>query len=158
MILARCKLPKVKIPKSVRFDSRQRDIETRSDLVPFGADIWIACRFAWPHVDHDYTDALLFLTLSVESDHVAGDAQLDGVNAAVPAGTLFVIDPTVAHWLAPQEAWCRRDSPGWIGVQWEVPRLDAPATAREIVDAMAGVWDIRDDRYRGWNIDNAGRP
>lgn len=155
MIIAHGNLPRIKIPPVVRRLSRQPCIDTSTDAVPMGADIWIACTKAWPHIDESYDVDMVFLTMSIVSDHIAGDAEFSEVNAPVPAGTLFVIDPHVPHWLGAQDAWMTHKNYPWIGLQWELARDRAPAKAREIVEAISGVWDIRDDRYRGWNIDGA---
>jgi hypothetical protein len=152
MILAHGKLPRMKIPAWVKATAKGVSIETTGIEVPMGADCWIGCRHAWPHLDSGYDIDEVFLTLSVVSRHVVGDAECAKPQADAFAGTLFVVDPHTAHWLMPSDYWVagERAKP-WIGLQWEVKRKNAPAVARDIVETIYGRWCIEDDRYRGWD-------
>ena len=152
MILGYVPIPKgLVIPELVKRDSRDSDLTPRNGLsVPFGADCWLATRQAVPHEDDSYQGSY-FLTLSIQSRHRVGDAKACDPGLYVPAGTLFVIDPRVVHWLFAVDAQEANAWRSWIGVQWEVSRRGAKAKAREIMMDYKGSWNQGiEGRYRSW--------
>ena len=152
MVLADFQLPpRIAIPASMRKAARSPQIEvTRLDSPLWGADDWIACSQTWPHFDTQF-EGQLFLTLSVVSEHEAGDALAPRPMHDVPVGRLFVVDPMTCHWLAPEDAWMRARQRPWIGVQWKVDKRNAKALARKLVTEHGGRWLHSDDkRYRSW--------
>lgn len=151
MLLAELKLPKLAVPDQVLKAARTPRIETSSAGAPDGAT-WISCCYATPHVDKGKGwDHMVFLTVSVLSRHMAGDALSEHPLAHVPPGTLFVVDPLTAHWLFDEDSWERKAARSWVGLQWEVPREEAAEKARGLVVQFAGRWlPITDSRYRDW--------
>lgn len=149
MMLADLQLPKLAIPRHVKENARKPVIEVSASSAPAGS-VWISCCYATPHVDKGWPTKL-FLTLSVLSRHVAGDALTEHPQQPVPVGRLFVIDPLVTHWLVDEAAWERKAARSWVGLQWEVEREDAAQKARELVAQFGGVWvPSNDDRYKRW--------
>lgn len=153
MMLAELELPKFDIPEGVRRNARTPHIDTSRSGAPDGA-IWISCCYATPHVDKfKGWDHPVFLTVSVLSNHMAGDALSYHPQNPVPVGRLFVVDPLVAHWLFDKDSWERKAARPWVGLQWEVDRGQAAARARELVDQFKGRWlPSDDDRYRHWRV------
>lgn len=155
MILADITLPQeFFIPDSVMAGAEDPGIETRHHSLYFGADCWIACCYAMPHVDPAWRDKV-FLTLSVLGDktHVVGDAKSEEPDNVVSIGRLFVVQPLVAHWIFARDSWEDTATKPWAGLQWEVPRRHAKRKAREIVAKLGGTWRDSayiDKRYRGW--------
>lgn len=152
MILANIPLPRSVSGKGSGVSASRPRIDTSSFEVPLGATCWIGCLYAWPHIDTMWRGEL-FLTLSVLSDHDAGDALAPDPHAPVPRGTLFVVDPMTRHWLQRSDAHnCTRHKQ-WVGLQWEVKRGKAKEKARQIVKELGGVWmDCDDKRYAGWAV------
>ncbi|WP_320426963.1 hypothetical protein [Roseateles agri] len=150
-MLAELELPKTAIPESVRLNARSPHIYTSRTQAPHGA-IWISCCYATPHVDKSTLwNHKLFLTVSVVSKHMAGDALAPHPQEAVPVGRLFVVDPLVAHWLFDESAWERKATRSWIGLQWEVDRDQAAQKANELVSQFNGRWlQLDDERYKNW--------
>lgn len=155
MLIARCELPKLQPPASI-YEFDRREIEIGSSGVLWGADAWITCTQAFPHVDRGWPDKV-FLTLTVEGDHHEfgdGEGLANRVyDSPVPPGSLFVVDPSVPHWLLDRDAaFGERPPQRWIGLQWEVPRADAARRAREIAGTIGAVWgaDPQDARYITW--------
>lgn len=152
MILAELQLPQIEIPAGVRRTARRPQVElSRAGAPPEGA-VWISCCYATPHLDKGKGwDDLLFLTVSVLSQHVAGDALSEQPQMPVDKGCLFVIDPLVTHWLFDKDSWERKAARSWIGLQWEVERSQAAQKAGELVHQFNGRWlPTNDDRYKGW--------
>lgn len=151
MVLAELQLPKLKIPECVRRNARTPNIETSRTDAPDGA-IWISCCYATPHVDKSKGwDHQVFLTVSVLSNHMAGDALASHPQMPVPPGRLFVVDPLVTHWLFDKDSWERKAARSWIGLQWEVDRSEAASKARELVRQYRGNWlPLDDERYKHW--------
>lgn len=151
MLLAELELPKLKIPDGVRRNARTAIIDTSRADAPDGA-IWISCCYATPHVDKSKGwDHQLFLTVSVLSSHMAGDALTAHPQVPVPAGRLFVVDPLVAHWLFDKDSRERKAARSWVGLQWQVERSLAATKARELVRQFNGRWlPLDDDRYKDW--------
>lgn len=155
MILADIPLPQgFWIPDLVLADAEEPGIKTRHQDRPFGADCWIACCYAMPHVDPGWRDKV-FLTLSVLGDrtHVVGDAKSEQPDNVVSVGSLIVVQPLVAHWMFARDSWKETATKPWAGLQWEVPSLHAKRKAREIVAKLGGKWryvEEIDKRYRGW--------
>lgn len=105
MLLAELELPKLAIPEGVRRNARTPLIDTSRANAPDGA-IWISCCYANPHVDKGKGwDHQVFLTVSVLSSHMAGDALSEHPQGHVPPGLLFVVDPLVTHWLVDKDSW-----------------------------------------------------
>lgn len=155
MILADIPLPQdFSIHEYLRAQSWKPHIDTHHIETRFGADCWIACCYAMPHVDTAWPDKV-FLTLSVLGDrtHVVGDAKSEQPDNVVSLGSLFVVQPLVTHWMFAREAWNDTAAKPWAGLQWEVPRRHAKRKAREIVAKLGGKWrhvEEIDRRYRGW--------
>lgn len=151
MLIADIPLPKnLKIPDIVREGANCPIIEVHTGDVPFEGAVWISCCYAWPHVDLGWRGQV-FLTVSVVSSHEAADALTPECRNAVPVGRLFVVDPTVRHWLTPIDSHVSTHTPPWVGLQWEVPRRKAKEKAREIVTTMGGHWlPNNDKRYADW--------
>jgi len=128
------------------------DIDTSFNQFALDATCWIGCCRANPHRDAGKGwDGLVFITLSVVSEHSTGDVKLPGDDIEVPAGSLFVIDPRVKHWLYKTHTANDIDRSPWVGLQWEVPRKKAAQVAREIVASTGGTWlATTDRRYSGW--------
>lgn len=167
-------IAEIDIPEDIDFDPvydggvEHGAIKTASNKVPFGADCWIYCGIAPPHIDKSYA-GLLFITLTVEcgGDYLLCDSSMieqynNGDHDKWPdvhsgevrpgeglrPGTLSVVDPMDLHWLIERN---NTPDPYWIGVQWEVKSEDAMETARSIVKKMNGRWlDVMDVRYRSW--------
>lgn len=151
MILAELELPKLAIPEGVKRNARTPRIDTSRANAPEGA-IWISCCYATPHVDKGKGwDHQVFLTVSVLSSHMAGDALSEHPQSHVPPGVLFVVDPLVTHWLVDRDSWERKAARSWVGLQWEVERHDAARKARELVHKFNGRWlPLNDERYKSW--------
>ena len=151
MILAELELPKLVIPEGVRRNARTPNIDTSRASAPDGA-IWISCCYANPHVDKGKGwDHQVFLTVSVLSNHMAGDALSEHPQSPVPPGLLFVVDPLITHWLVDKDSWERKAARSWVGLQWEVERDQAASKARDLVRQFNGRWlPLNDTRYKGW--------
>lgn len=156
MLLAELKLPRFDIPERVRKAALRPLIETYKGGAPGGAT-WISCCYATPHVDKGKGwDHMVFLTVSVVSHHMAGDALSQHPLAHVPAGTLFVVDPLTAHWLFDEDSWERKAARSWVGLQWEVERQHAVELARSLVAQFKGRWlPMLDPRYQDWRTPRA---
>jgi len=151
LVLAELELPKLVIPERVRRNARQPRIELSSDGAPDGA-LWISCCYAMPHVDRSRDwEHLVFLTVSVLSTHMVGDALAPEPQVPVPSGRMFVVDPLTAHWLVDKDSWTRKAARPWVGLQWEIERGDAARKARELVSLYQGSWlPTEDSRYSDW--------
>ncbi len=151
MILANIPLPEnMRIPRSVRAASRRPEIDPSKEAVPFGADEWIACKHAIPHIDQMWGGDM-FITLSVVSNHVVGDAHSPEPTTPIPRGYLFVINPMTRHWLFSEDQWRDGRMYPWVGLQWVVKRAKAKAVAKGIVQKLGGLWlPSADRRYEGW--------
>lgn len=153
-LLAHVPIPdNLTIPRRVRFSSRERRIDIATEGVPFGADCWIMCRGAYPHEDRAGYGHPFLVTLSLTDGSSFGDirqarAQWNTQAYPVPRGTLFVVDPRVAHWLMGSGT---EDAVPWVGVQWEFPRRTAARRTRELVERLGGAWiPAGSSRYRSW--------
>ncbi len=155
MFIATCEIPDdVVIPECVLKSRHHPEIDTFTRDVPLGADAWISCLFAWPHLDPSWSTQL-FLTLTVfGDDHILGDVKAASAEYCTAPGMLAVIDPMVKHWLIPPAHQTQRaldNKRVWVGLQWEVPRRKAKARARELVMELKGTWiSDPDRRYRTW--------
>lgn len=102
----------------------------------YDPDTWIGCNFAFPHVD-DPRSKIFFLTLSLKGDNfVFGDVNLykkGGFGEKVPSGTLFLVDPRIAHWLHHRD-WVTNKF--WIGLQWDIPIRDWRKRVKSITDNL----------------------
>lgn len=154
MVIAEFDLPEWQIPEDVLANASTPVIDTFPAWLTEGvwdSSDWISCCYAFPHRDPDWKDEV-FLTLSVVSEHQAGDALTADTLIAVPRGVLFVVDPLVAHWLAPKTCGQTKDAPPWVGLQWEVPRTEAMQRARDLVQRRGGRWlPTTDTRYAHWD-------
>lgn len=92
------------------------------------ASIWLACNAAWPHTDDDF-EGTHFINLAIQAHHSFSQAlpgsQIGSVD--VRPGTLFLTNPLCLHWLSPSDQQLNGLTPalGYIGLQWEVPYLEA---------------------------------
>lgn len=154
MLIAHVPLPSgFVVPERIMRAAESADIDTNSRDVPFGADVWITCREAWPHRDECFRE-FVFITLVIASDHTVGDALSPEPRIAIEPGSLIVVDPMVVHWLCPEDLDAVLP---WVGVQWEVPRSRAIETAREIVAMLGGRWLFNSDpRYLRWAPQSGG--
>jgi hypothetical protein len=154
MLIANCSVRGFSAPKRLHSCS-SHIIDTDTDDLPAGADAWITCVQALPHMDPAWPDKL-FLTLTVEGDdYVAGDAALlqqTFESVRVPPGSLFIVDPLTPHWLLDSDAAHGLEKPDrWIGLQWELKRSEAVARCAAVVQLLRGRWKpISDARYRAW--------
>ena len=110
---------------------------------------------ATPHHDRHLGERFL-VTLSVQSAHEIGDALAAEPAVSFPRGALAVIDPKTVHWLVlwetpmPDEAG-RITLPLWVGLQWEIPCVEAATCVPALVDALGGRWAPElDERYAKW--------
>lgn len=103
----------------------------------YDPDVWVGCRFAFPHVD-DWNSGRLFLTLSVSGkDFAFGDANISKKikdSEWIPSGTLFLVNPNVIHWLHRPDDWATNKF--WAGVQWEIPVKNWKKRVREITENL----------------------
>lgn len=98
------------------------------------------CREAWPHVDPDF-EGDIFITLAVQADHRYSQllANHKTTVTSVFPGQLFTTDPLSLHWLAPNSD----SSPGFIGLQFEVPYHQADSYWDELVDELGKLGHIQ---------------
>lgn len=154
MLIAKCSVRGLRAPARLHAVA-SHIIDTDTDDLPAGADAWITCVQALPHMDPVWPGKL-FLTLTVEGDdYVAGDAaylQQSFESTPVPPGSLFIVDPLTPHWLLdPDCVYGTEQASRWIGLQWELPRSQAAERCAEIVHRLKGRWQkIHDERYRAW--------
>jgi hypothetical protein len=154
MLIARADIKKlgIKVPRNVMSMSRTKNVETLHVHALYGADTWIGCLHCWPHTDSPGFSNEYFLTLSVhgEEHHMVGDDQMPPEEEGVlTPGDIFIVDPCRKHWLAP----VRCDAPNrpWVGLQWDIPRDEAPARVREILKRLDAHWlTDADPRYASW--------
>lgn len=172
MILATVPLPRdLEIPAGILERPATTDVQTlrRSRLhgvpgrgaPPLGADLWLWCGLATPHHDR-HLGPILLVTLAVQSEHGIGDALAREPEAPYARGTLAVFDPATVHWLVPSQTELADDAgrirlPLWVGLQWEMPRDEAPARVRTLVERLGGTWaSTMDRRYAHWRPDGRG--
>ena len=154
MLIASCSVRGMSAPKGLHAVA-PHIIDTDTDDLPAGANAWITCVQALPHMDPTWPDKL-FLTLTVEGDdYIAGDAaylQQSFDSVPVPPGSLFVVDPMTPHWLFDPDAVHGLEEPTrWIGLQWELTRTGAAAQCAAVVQRLKGKWQqVSDARYRPW--------
>lgn len=160
MLIARVDIERlgIKVPRDVMKMSRYQNPESSLRDIPsvaYDADCWIGCVSCWPHNDAkgDFDD-MYFLTLSVHGDrrHLVADDQMDpDKEILLSPGEIFVVDPRRRHWLAPLH-WESPRFP-WVGLQWELPRDEAPQRTREILKRL-GAWWLKDadPRYAPWAL------
>lgn len=142
--------PDLHIPKLVLQIAKKPQVDTSIKKVPLGAELWIACCYAMPHVDEEFAGEL-FLILSVISHHEIGDAHSISPNMSAGQGSLFVVDPMVCHWLVNIDSWDTTKTKPWIGVEWMVKKKDGKKKAHEIVKNLGGKWlGCEDKRYTNW--------
>ena len=132
MIVGQMVLPrKLAIPENIRQAGKCAELDTYRNEILFGAHVWMACAYAWPHTDDSWSHNM-FLTLSVVSAHLICDSK-ETHGLAIPAGTFFVVDPRIRHWLQPADAWRLTKVSPWIGLQWELPRRNAAKQGAKII-------------------------
>ena len=154
MLIARADIAKlgIKVPRDVMAKSRSRNVETFHQDTVYEADCWIGCVSCWPHTDSPGFEGEYFLTMFVhgEEQHMVGDDQmLPEVECVLTPGDIFIVDPRRRHWLAPVR-WHRPYRP-WVGLQWELPRDEAPRMTREILKRLDAHWlTDADPRYTDW--------
>ena len=158
MIVATVPLPDALVPpEAVLARPASTMIETLRVDVPLGADLWLWTGMATPHHDRHLGERFL-VTLSVQSAHEIGDALASAPDLPFPRGALAVIDPKTVHWLVPWETPMpdevrRIVLPLWVGLQWEIPYIDAATRVPALVDALDGHWKAElDKRYAEWAI------
>ena len=152
MLLANIPIADVawKVPCDILERACFPEIDICSKNVPMGADEWITCSSAWPHLDTHLKEHLL-LTLSIVSAHQVGDALSPEPMMDALAGCLFVVDPMTRHWLGPAIPDRSLPNQPWVGIQWHVDHSSTSRRAREIVTRYDSTWlDCSDDRYSGW--------
>lgn len=153
-MIASCSVRGITPPKRLH-SCAPHIIDTDTDDLPAGADAWITCAQALPHMDPSWPTKLL-LTLTIEGDdYLAGDATLlqqSFESVAVPPGSLFIVDPLTPHWLLDADAAHGAEAPSrWIGLQWDLARVHAAEQCAEIVRRMDGRWQqVHDTRYQPW--------
>ncbi|WP_156374298.1 hypothetical protein [Pseudorhodoferax sp. Leaf274] len=118
MLIASCSVRGINAPKRLHAVA-PHIIDTDTDDLLAGANAWITCVHALPHMDPHWPDKL-FLTLTVEGDdYVAGDAaylQQSFESVPVPPVSLFIVDPLTPHWLFHPDAVYGQEGPSrWIG-------------------------------------------
>ena len=154
VLIASCSVRGINAPKRLHAVA-PHIIDTDTDDLFAGANAWITCVQALPHVDPRWPDKL-FLTLTFEGDdYVAGDAaylQQSFESVPAPPGNLFIVDPLTPHWLFHPDAVYGQEVPSrWIGLQWELARLEAAEQCVNIVQRLKGRWQQPPDaRYRPW--------
>ena len=141
MIIGSIPVPKkLEIPDRILTASRGPEIDTSSHKVPMGADEWLACAYATPHDDLHVSRDSIYLTLAMKSSHSVGDTKADQPLIAVPKGTLFIVDPTLFHWLFAEDAWQSTRTKPFIAIQWCIKRRHAAKRIPEILAKTGGTW------------------
>jgi hypothetical protein len=145
------------IPAEVILNSSRPEISLSEFNTVFGADCWISCFGALPHLDREEEQkGLMIVNMAVVSAHDVADMKCP-YGMPVMRGSLFIIDPGIGHSLIDKESFFNRDkSRGFIGLQWEVKRDELAAEVKSIIENIeseAGVKAIHrkniDSRYVG---------
>jgi hypothetical protein len=96
-------------------------------------DVWIGCRYAFPHTDI-YKECY-FLTLTVHGKQFRFEDKNMNSDIDIPVGTFFTVDPEVQHWLF-EKNWSYRKF--WIGLQWEIQKYEWEEEVAKITENIVG--------------------
>lgn len=107
------------IPENIGpFDIRSRPYEGGSDLIDLlSPDEWVFCKSALPHTDPSFHESV-FASFVLCGDHSFGDLENPEEGIVTP-GMLFMIEPTVKHWLSPMTP---NEPATFVALQWFLPK------------------------------------
>lgn len=96
------------------------------------AQAWIGCRQALPHTDYEPGGRVYFM-VSMMDTHDFWESSKPDHYWQLRAGSVFIIEPGVAHALFDRNSHTRGGEPGpWIGLSWTVSVRMASLLAESI--------------------------